>query len=85
MQDIMEELMLLMNLTNIKIKETINIKDVDNLILSIEKNKPIPIMFYNKILVELKNTKTICTLCKKIGQYTYRNNIYCWVHAYSLC
>ena len=40
MQDIMEELMLLMNLTNIKIKETINIKDVDNLILSIEKNKP---------------------------------------------
>ena len=74
---------MLINLT--KIKNPIYIKDVDTLIMSIEENKPIPIMFYSKTLIEIKNTKTMCTICKKIGQYSYGNNIYCWVHAYSIC
>ncbi len=79
----MEKLTILTNLT--KIKDAITIKDVDTLIMSIEENKPIPIIFYKKILTEIKNTKTVCIVCKKIGQYSYENNIYCWVHAYSLC
>lgn len=84
MQNIVEELKSIINNSNIKIKDTINIKDVNNLMLSIEENKPIPISFYNKTLIELKNNKNKCSLCKRSGQYSCENNFYCWVHAHSL-
>ena len=73
-----------MKSTNIKIKESIEINDVNNLILSYEHNKPIPIMYYSKKLTEIKNTKIKCSHCTRIGQYKYENNIFCWIHSHTL-
>ncbi len=84
MENTMEELNTLMKSTNIKIKESIDINMINNLIESIEEQKPIPIAFYSKPLIELKNNKQKCHKCKRIGQYSCDNNIYCWIHAQNL-
>ena len=72
------------SLKNTNIKDKINIDDVNNLILTFEKSKPIPIMFYNKNLIEIKNLKNKCIYCERIGQYKYEEFIYCWIHAHTL-
>lgn len=79
-----EELNILMKSTDIKIKEGIDINHINNFIVAIEDNKPIPIIFYNKNLVEIKNSKNKCSVCKRVGQYNCDNVIYCWVHAHTL-
>lgn len=82
--DHIEEIQNLIKNTDIKIKDTIPTKDIDILISSLEEYKPIPIKFYKKSLIEIKNTKNKCNLCKRIGQYMCDNNIYCWIHSHTL-
>jgi Rps23 Pro-64 3,4-dihydroxylase Tpa1-like proline 4-hydroxylase len=84
MNDIVNEFKIIVKNKNIQIKDKINIENMNNFITSIENNRPIPIIFYNKILVEIKNNKIKCIKCSKIGQYKCCDDVYCWIHAHSL-
>jgi hypothetical protein len=79
-----EEVKMILKSADIKIKEKIDTNDVNNLILSYEYNKPIPIIYYTKNLTEIKNTKIKCNQCTRIGQYKFENNIFCWIHSHKL-
>ena len=83
--EILEELNnIIKNISDIKIKSSINKNDIDNLLVFFESEKPIPINYYYKNLIEIKNNKNKCNKCNKIAQYKYNNDILCWNHAHSL-
>jgi hypothetical protein len=84
MDKIVNEFKILVKNENIQIKDKINIEDMNNFIICIENNRPIPIIFYNKILIEIKNNKIKCCKCVRIGQYKCLEDVYCWIHAHSL-
>jgi hypothetical protein len=85
MENIIEELNSLLKTTSdTKIKSSIKINDINNLLIFFENKKPIPINYYCKNLVEIKNNKNKCNKCSKIAQYKYNNDILCWNHAHSL-
>lgn len=65
------------------IKNPINIDDINKLIISYESNNPIPIKYYSKNLIHIKN-KAICKSCSKLALYKYNELYYCWSHAHSL-
>lgn len=65
------------------IKDPIQTDDIDILLILIDNNKPIPIKYYSKDLIEIKY-KIKCTKCNKMGQYKLNNLHYCWIHAHSL-
>jgi penicillin-binding protein-related factor A (putative recombinase) len=70
--------------SKLNIKETIRIDDVNSLLTSSENNKPIPINYYRKNLIEIKiKHKNKCFYCNKISQYKCDDILYCWVHAHS--
>ena len=81
----MKELLLEIQDIKIDVKSKHNNNDdINNLIIRFENNKPIPLKYYNKELIELKKNKIACNSCKRIGQYKLDNKILCWIHAYSL-
>jgi hypothetical protein len=85
METILEEIKTLIKSSKLNIKENINIDDVNILLTSSENNKPIPINYYCKNLVELKIKNTSkCLYCNKIAQYKYGDILYCWGHAHTL-
>ena len=80
----MKELLVKIQDIKININNIYNNDDINNLIITFEKNKPIPLKYYNKELIELKKNKIVCNSCKRIGQYKLNNDILCWIHAHSL-
>ena len=54
MENILEEMKTLVKSSKLNIKETIRIDDVNSLLTSSENNKPIPINYYRKNLIEIK-------------------------------
>jgi hypothetical protein len=70
------------------LKPSIELIDINNLIDSYEKGKPIGIINYQKNLIPLKNTKIKCLTCERNGTYFYKKNnneiICCWVCAHKL-
>jgi len=75
----------LMKSSKLNIKESIKIDDVNSLLSSSENNKPIPITYYSKNLIEIKiKNKNKCFYCNKISQYKCDDILYCWGHAHSL-
>ena len=76
---------LIHKLVNKKIPDLIKVDYISNLFEIIEKNKPIPIEYYTKNLVELSNDtnkKCNATPCKRKALYLDdQNNTYCWIHS----
>lgn len=83
MKSIAKELKILIESQKLLIKESIQIDDLNNLLIIIETNKPVPIKYYSKNLIEIK-TKLKCISCNKVAQYKSNDVCYCWIHAHSL-
>ena len=75
---------LIQNLVNEKLHDSIDIESVSNLFNIIEKNNPIPIEYYTKNLTELtKITDKKCDIkiCKRDALYVDdQKKYYCWIH-----
>ena len=84
METIIKELNNFISSPNLNLKSYIEISDVNNLIITFENNRPIPINFYNKNLIEIKNNKIKCNKCVKIAQYKCNDEFLCWTHSHSI-
>ena len=78
---------LIQKLLHEKIHDSIDIEFISNLFDLIENNKPIPIEYYTKNLIELSKTidkKCNMKICKRKALYLDEQNIYyCWIHCQS--
>jgi hypothetical protein len=78
---------LIQELFNEKIHDLIDIKFISNLFDIIKENKPIPIKYYTKNLIELSKTtdkKCDINICKRKAFYIdEQNKYYCWIHCQS--
>jgi len=66
-----------------KIHDKIDIELINNLFEIIGNNKPIPIEYYTKQLIELSDPndkKCNFKICKRKALYTDSYNNYCWIH-----
>ena len=73
---------LITSLQSLKIKEKIQINELNNFFSLFENDKPIPINYYDKNLTQIKS-KNKCNFCDKIAQYKCHENLYCWSCAHS--
>lgn len=76
---------LIQKLLNEKIHDQIDVKFISNLFDIIEKNKPMPIEYYTKKLIELsKTTEKQCDvkICERKALYIdeQEKKYYCWIH-----
>lgn len=83
MELIINELKYLIESQKLSIKDTIEIDDINKLIILSESNNPIPIKYYSKNLVHVKGNN-ICICCNKVAVYKSNNSYYCWTHSHSL-
>lgn len=83
MNNNLQEINNLIKSSKLYIKEKINIDDLNNLLLLFENNKPIPIKYYSKNLIEIKS-KNKCSFCSKTCQYKCNDILYCWSCSHTL-
>ena len=63
------------------IPNKIDTEDLKELFNIFNTNKPIPIRYFEKNLVEKKTIK--CNKCSRRSLYTDNLNNYCWIHSQS--
>ena len=85
MENILEEMKTLVKSPKLNLKDNIQINDINKLLHLTGNNKPIPIYFYSKSLIEIKfKNKVKCFKCNQPSQYKYGEEQYCWSHAHNL-